>query len=333
LAAQGAVVTGPAGDLLRWLGAHSALHPAGPQARLVDQLWDAMLLTSLIVFLLVCAALCWAAVRRRADGESGSAPDRLRRMTTGVGWAVAATVVILIGFTLLDYRVGSAYTRPPAADALRIRLTGRQWWWQVEYRDSLPANWITTANEIHVPVGRPVVLELRAADVIHSVWVPALVGKRDLIPGKETSLWFVADTAGVYRGQCAEFCGKQHARMALEVVADPPDRFGAWLAGQRAAAPPPRESSPLKGRRVFLAGACVLCHTIQGTPAGGRVGPDLSHLASRRSIAAGTLPNTRGHLAGWILDPQRIKPGTAMPASALAVPELHALLDYLETLR
>jgi cytochrome c oxidase subunit 2 len=184
-----------------------------------------------------------------------------------------------------------------------------------------------------VPVGRPVVVELRSADVIHGFWIPNLGVKRDLIPGETTSIWFQADAPGVYRGQCAEFCGHQHAKMALLVVAEPADSFAGWLARQRDSASTPADSLARRGQEVFLASSCVMCHAIQGTPAGSRVGPNLTHLAGRGTLAAGTLPNTRGNLAGWILDPQRIKPGVRMPPNEIAPDDLHALLAYLEGLK
>jgi cytochrome c oxidase subunit 2 len=174
---------------------------------------------------------------------------------------------------------------------------------------------------------------MTSRDVIHSFWAPNLSGKKDLIPGKATETWFQADTPGVYRAQCAEFCGHQHAKMALFVVAEPMDRFLAWLESQRHAATPPSDSTAKKGEQVFMAGSCALCHQISGTPAAAHLGPDLTHLASRLTIAAGTLPNTRDYRAGWIIDPQAIKPGTLMPATQLTPDELTALLAYLETLK
>jgi cytochrome c oxidase subunit 2 len=177
------------------------------------------------------------------------------------------------------------------------------------------------------------VIELRSTDVIHSFWPPNLSPKRDLIPGYVNSLWFRADTPGIYRAQCAEYCGHQHAKMAMLVVAEPPDSFAQWLVQQRDTAHTPADSLGLRGQEVFLASSCVMCHAIAGTPAGSRIGPDLTHLASRRTIAAGTLPNNRGNLAGWIVDPQRIKPGAKMPPNQLSPPDLNALLAYLESLR
>jgi cytochrome c oxidase subunit 2 len=169
--------------------------------------------------------------------------------------------------------------------------------------------------------------------VIHSFWPPTLSQKRDLIPPKDNSLWLQADTPGVYRGQCAEFCGTQHAKMGFLVIAQPPDSFAGWLARQRDTALTPSDELTRRGQEVFLSSSCVMCHAIAGTPAGSRVGPDLTHLASRRTIAAGTLPNTRGNLAGWIVNPQQIKPGTRMPPNQLDPADLQALLAYLESLK
>ena len=318
--------------MIQFPGAHSAHAPAGPQAQLLDRLGDLMYAISGAVFVLVLAALLVAAFRRRGAEEDPEDPRRERRTALAVAMAAGATVATLIVVMLLSFGAGRRLTATPPAEALQLRVTGHQWWWEVEYRDAVPGNWATTANEIHVPVGRPVVIELRATDVIHSFWVPNLGVKRDMIPGEETSIWFQADTAGVYRGQCAEFCGYQHAKMAFEVVAEPPERFAAWLIRQRDTASTPADSVAARGQEVFLATSCVMCHAIGGTPAGSRIGPNLTHLASRRTIGAGSLPNTRGNLGGWIVDPQRIKPGARMPPNSLEPDDLQALLVYLERL-
>jgi cytochrome c oxidase subunit 2 len=311
-------------------GAHSVHDPVSRQALRIHQLGEAMYVTAAVVFVLVVAALLWSALRRHrmpADQQRSN-----RSISTAVLLATAATTVVLFVFLILDLSVGRAITTNPGKGAIQIRVTGHQWWWEVQYRDSLPQNWATTANEIHVPVGRPVVLELRSADVIHSLWPPNLNGKRDLIPGDENSLWFQADSPGVYRAQCAEFCGHQHAKMSLLIVAEAPESFSAWLSRQRDTALTPTDSVARRGQEVFLGSTCVMCHAIAGTPAGSRIGPDLTHLASRRTIAAGTLPNTRGNLAGWIINPQAIKPGVRMPPNRLDSDDLQALLTYLETL-
>jgi len=312
---------------------HSVLNPSSPQTRLIDQLWDAMYLVSAIVFVLVVLALLLGALRRRGAEAPATDPGTERSLTMAVSIATALTVLILFGFLVYDVAVGRQLTRGFGKEALQVRVVGHQWWWELQYRDSVPNNWFTTANELHIPVGRPVVLELLSTDVIHSFWPPTISQKRDLIPGKDNSLWLQADTPGVYRGQCAEYCGQQHAKMGFLVIAQRPDSFASWLARQRDTALTPTTELARRGQEVFLASSCVMCHAIAGTPAGSRVGPDLTHLASRRTIAAGTLPNTRGNLAGWIVDPQKIKPGTRMPPNQLKPADLQALLAYLETLK
>jgi cytochrome c oxidase subunit 2 len=314
---------------LQWSGRHSALDPAGPQAGRIDALWQFLWIVSAVVLLAVVVALACATFRRRSSALPGHSGAGARVAVTG---AVGLSVVILLVFLGINFGTGRALTIPPD-DALVVRITGKQWWWEITYPGNPPSNQVTTANELNVPVGVPVVLELTSSDVIHSFWPPNLTGKRDLIPGETASIWFRADSAGVYRAQCAEYCGHQHAKMAMLVVAQPRDSFDRWLARQRDSARTPSDSVAAKGQEVFLATSCVMCHSIRGTPAGSRIGPDLTHLASRRTIAAGSLPNTRGNLTRWILDPQRIKPGAHMPPNPLAADDLHALLAYLETLR
>jgi cytochrome c oxidase subunit 2 len=250
-----------------------------------------------------------------------------------IGWATAASTLGLLFLLGADAWTSRALARLPLADAVNIELTGHQWWWEARYLDADPAREFTTANELHIPVGRPVLVTLRADDVIHTLWIPNLQGKKDMIPGRTATLALRADRAGSYRGQCAEFCGVEHALMALLVEAEPNAAYEAWAARQRSPAAAALDASALRGRDVFMRGACAGCHTVAGTAARGRKGPDLSHLASRRSIGAGMFPNNRGHLAGWIEDPQSLKPGVTMPPNALAPGDLHALLAYLETLK
>jgi cytochrome c oxidase subunit 2 len=202
----------------------------------------------------------------------------------------------------------------------------------VEYPGETPDKQITTANELHLPVGRPARITLVANDVIHSFWVPNLSGKEDLIPGRVNRLVVTPRRTGVFRGQCAEFCGLQHAKMALDVTVQTPADFEAWKARAQASAAPPAEPLAAAGQQVFLTKACVMCHRISGTDAGGVTGPDLTHVAGRATLAAGTLPNGPGGLAAWIADPQGIKPGTSMPRVPLTGPELNAVVAYLETL-
>jgi cytochrome c oxidase subunit 2 len=320
--------------VLQGFGAHqSALHRAGPQAGRLEHLWWFLFWVAAIVYLLVIGALGLGLFhRRRRDDPANSDPQRVRRTAVTVTAATGGTVMVLFTFLAVSYSTGRPLTRPPLAH-VSIELTGHQWWWQAVYEDTIPANRVTTANEIHVPVGRPVLFKMTSTDVIHSVWVPSLNGKRDLIPGYTSTMWFQADTAGVYRGQCAEFCGMQHAKMALLIIAEPEDVYQSWLRGQRLPASTPGDSVSGRGQSVFTTGSCVLCHTIRGTTAGSNVGPDLTHLASRHTLAAASIPNRRGYLAGWVLDPQSIKPGVHMPPNGLSSRDLQALLVYLEGLR
>ncbi|HEY0035177.1 MAG TPA: cytochrome c oxidase subunit II [Longimicrobium sp.] len=311
----------------------SATHPVGPQAeRISDMIWFLTALGS-AVFLVVVGFLFFALWRGSRRDESATGPEADRRLARWVGGAVGVTTAILLVLLVYNFYTGRALAAFADRSALTIRVTGHQWWWQVEYEDPTHSRRVQTANEIHIPVGRKVRLEVLSRDVIHSFWAPNLHGKIDLIPGYSGTTYFRADEPGVFHGRCAEFCGLQHARMDFLVIAEPADRFAAWYEGQLKSSAPPADSMRQKGQQVFLAKQCAMCHTIRGTPAGSRVGPDLTHLASRRTLASGTIPNTRGHLGGWVLDPQSIKPGTKMPPNQLSSDELQALLDYLESLK
>jgi len=317
----------------------SAFDPAGPKAAAILHLNWYLLATATVIYVVVIGALFYVmrrATTRSVAFEDGDAdePARERGRTRWVAAAVAASALILLLFIFVDVSTARSISRVGGEKPLRIDVVGHQWWWEVTYPDTAnPQNIVETANEIHVPVGRAAFIKMRSDDVIHSFWAPNLDGKKDLIPGHETRTWFRADSAGVYRGQCAEFCGHQHAKMAFFIVAEPRIQFENWLEAQKSEASKPADSLAQEGERVFLSGSCAMCHTISGTSAGSRFGPDLTHLASRRTIAAGTLPNNAGSLAGWILDPQSIKPGVKMPANRLDSRSLRALLAYLETLK
>jgi cytochrome c oxidase subunit 2 len=309
----------------------SVLDPAGPQARTIAEVtwWFFGLLT--VVYVLVIGALLWAVLRRRRDSDD--APETSRRLTTVVASAVGVTIATLVVLSVVSVVAGRGLTSPSGPGAITIDVIGHQWWWEFQYHDVSANERVNSPNELHIPVGVPVALKAMSRDVIHSFWVPNLHGKRDLIPGMVTHTWIQADRPGVYRGQCAEFCGHQHANMAFLVVAEPAEKFQQWLIQQRKGAPQPKTDAQKRGHDIFMSGPCVMCHTIRGTPAGSRVGPDLTHVAGRLTLAAGTLPRTRGHLAGWIMDSQSIKPGNRMPPNALTGDDLQALLAYLETLR
>jgi cytochrome c oxidase subunit II len=311
-------------------GIQSALEPAGIQAERIADLWNVFLIVTAVVYLLVMIALAAALFRKRPEILPNIASRRIR-LTVSI--ATAATVLILFGLLTATIFTSRAISDVPDR-AIQIAVTGRQWWWQVDYDDPDKSKRITTANEITIPVGVPVTLHLHSSDVIHSFWVPNLHGKRDLIPGKRPKTFTLrADRAGVYRGQCAEFCGYQHANMSLWVNAVPMEKYRQWIDDARRPSRVPSTKQQRDGLDVFMRSPCPLCHTIAGTPASGKTGPDLTHFGSRRSIAAGTLQNRSDNLARWIADPQHIKPGSYMPPSSLERTEVESLVVYLESLR
>jgi cytochrome c oxidase subunit 2 len=312
-------------------GVQSPLNPAGPQASSIASVTWWFFGVCAAAYILTLAALFWAVARRRQPTDD--APETARRLGWVIGGAVAVTVVTLVILTVSSVVAGRGLNAPSAPGAITLEVIGHQWWWEFRYQDVSASEWVSSPNELHLPVGVPIVVKATSRDVVHSFWVPNLHGKRDLIPGIVTHTWIQADTPGVYRGQCAEFCGHQHAHMAFLVVAEPMEDFQAWLQQQRRGAPEPGSDLQQRGRDVFMNGPCVLCHTIRGTPAGSRFGPDLTHVAGRQTIAAGTLPMTRGHLAGWIADSQSVKPGNRMPPNLVGGEDLQALVAYLETLR
>jgi cytochrome c oxidase subunit 2 len=324
-------------------GEQSALDPAGPQAGRIGGLWWLMFYTLSAVFLVVMCFVVAAAFRPRgaSRNETSTTPDlkpepvREQRMSRTITVGIALTIVILFVLLVSSFLTGRALYSVASADdsALKVEVTGYQWWWKVKYDNQMPSQIVETANEIHIPVGRPVLFRLTAQDVIHSFWVPNLHGKTDLIPGHITTTWIRADRPGIYRGQCAEFCGYQHAHMSLTVVVEPFEQFKTWYEAQLRPAAQPSTPEQTRGQQVFLTSPCIMCHRVQGTDAGGAVGPDLTHIASRPTLAAGTLENTRDHLAGWIVDSQKFKPGNRMPPNKLEPQDLQVLLDYLQSLK
>jgi cytochrome c oxidase subunit II len=306
----------------------STFQAVGPMARQLARLGWFMTTIGVVVFLIVMGLMLWPIWRERNAPliDEPPKPVNERAWLLYAGAAVPALILaVVFVLTLAAYRSSA----PDDPRPLTIKVVGHQWWWEVQYPDQQ----ILTADEIHLPVGRPVKVILESEDVIHSFWVPNIAGKTDAIPGKTNATWLQADTAGVWRGTCAEYCGQQHAHMALSVVAEPPAEFARWTEKERASAVPPADSATLEGEHAFLTSQCVFCHTVRGTQAGGRMGPDLTHIGSRLTIASGTLPNTRGYLAGWIENPDRLKPGTRMPAVPLSGGQLQAIVTYLESLK
>jgi len=316
-------------------GVQSALDPKGPAAvELARLIWFFTVLCA-IVWVLVMGTISAILLRhrqRRSDLLRIDQPEE-RMVSRVVISAVGATAFVLVALTLLSFFANRTLAGIAEDAGLTIRVTGHQWWWEVRYENAEPSRILTTANEIHIPAGEAVRLVLQSDDVIHSFWVPALHGKLDLIPGMVNTLTLRADKPGIYRGQCAEFCGAQHAHMATLVIAEPRAEFDAWYAEQLKPAVEPSSDEQRAGHDAFLNGPCVMCHRIQGTPAGAVTGPDLTHIGGRQTLAAGTLKMTRGNLAAWIADPQGIKPGSKMPVMELDGDELNAIVAYLESLK
>lgn len=307
----------------------SVLSPAGPAAASIVSLSWVLVVGAAVIFAGVMGLLAWAVSRRSAR------PVHPGRWIMGGG--VAFPLVVLASlFVYSHWRTPGWLVQPPAG-ALIVSITAHMWWWEVRYRDPASGRDVTLANELHLPIGRPVWLGLNSPDVIHSFWVPALAGKVDMVPGRVNHLLVEAHQTGVYRGQCAEYCGEQHARMALHVVARLPAEFEAWLAAQaQPAAAPGGPDAPLleRGRQAFLAQRCNACHTVRGVAGEGRLGPDLTHVGSRLYLGAGTLRNQSGSMAQWVAHTQAIKPGARMPSSVdMEGATLQALAAWLEHLK
>lgn len=312
----------------------SVFAPAGPASRSIAVLGEWVVAVFCVVAAVVLALITVAAVRRRGTLDTHEPYDAgggHKWILVG-GFAIPTVILAVIFVATL-----STSNRFPLHDGEHyrpdIRVVGRQWWWEVQYvgDKTLVA---TTANEIHVPLGWPVEIELESRDVIHSFWVPALHGKVDLVPGRKNRIRIVADEAGRYEGQCAEYCGLQHSRMMFAVVAEPMEDYQRWLAHQAEPAKPPADPEAQRGLVVFETKACGLCHTIRGTRAAASVGPDLTHLASRQGIAANSYPRSRAYLEAWITHAQSLKVGAQMPdVTDLSGEDLQALARYLEGLQ
>jgi cytochrome c oxidase subunit 2 len=249
-----------------------------------------------------------------------------------IAWGAIVTTG-LVALAIASFFTDRSIAGTAAHEKLSITVTGNQWWWDVTYNSNDASKTLRTANELHVPVGVPTRIILRSNDVIHSFWLPSLAGKQDLIPGRETDITIVPEKVGIYRGQCAEFCGAQHAHMAFVVNVESYPDFIKWWDRQLQNAPAPGTPLTQAGYNYVAQHECSMCHNISGTPVGGRVGPDLTHLASRRTLAAGTMPMNTGNLYGWVADPQSLKPGTKMPTTGIEPNDLHAVVAYLETLK
>ena len=309
-------------------GPQSALDPEAPISRRIDRLFDPVFWIAVAVFFLVEGLLVYALIRFRSRSGDRGLPKQVhgnRRLE--IAWTIAPAL-ILAGIAVPTVGTIFSLSERPPGNLLEVEVVGHQWWWQVEY----PGLEVVTANEIHIPTGRPIYLTLESKDVIHSFWVPKLAGKQDMVPGHVNRITLIADRPGTYLGQCAEYCGASHANMRFQVMAQTPAEFNAWVAGQRQAAVQPGNAA--EGARIFAQGQCVGCHTVKGVGAArGIIGPNLTHFGSRSTIAAGILRNTPQNLASWLDDPPRIKPGSRMPDYNLSKEQIAALVAYLESLK
>ncbi len=311
-------------------GRQSTVSPRSPQTHQISVLWWWMLGAATVVFLGAVVLLGLAWLRRNSPGLPvfGEREDIAKKLVLLFGIAIPLAVLVpLFGWANV-YTIQRTDAPDPRTTAMTIDVIGHQWWWEVRYLGT-PA---ITANEIHIPTATRVNVVATTADVIHSFWVPQLARKIDMIPGRQNRVLLYASRPGVYRGECAEFCGFQHANMSLTVVAQPAAAYRAWLAVMESPAPAPVNAAARTGAQLFMSSQCASCHQIRGTAAQAFVGPDLTHLATRSTLAAAEIPNDPSHLAAWISDPQGIKPGSRMPNLGLSRSAVAAIVSYLDGL-
>lgn len=318
--------------------AQTSLYSAGPAAHRIAVLQWGMIVLFCVISIITWAIIGWAAVRRRGNYAEHAPIDE----GGGHGWITIGGLIIpfIVLFVLfvLGLRLLASFPIHEASErhnlSPNIEIIGHQWWWEVRYLSKQPDQIFTTANEIHIPTNTPITLKLVSHDVIHSFWIPALHGKVDLIPGHTNYVRIEASRAGAYEGQCAEYCGAQHAHMRLLLIAQPPDEYQAWLHGQLAPGKIPTTQEAMEGEKVFLNGPCTLCHTIRGTIAGGTVGPDLTHFGSRKMLGSDSFPNNNAYLESWITHAQSFKPEAQMPdLTQFSGVQLRDLVAYIRQLQ
>ena len=310
------------------------LQPLSQPAQEIKELSLLVLAICSTIFLIVVGLLVYAIVRfRHRPGDEASEPPQIYGSNQiETAWTVLPILIVFVLILVTSRTIADIQNRKALPGAVHATVVGHQWWWEIRY----PELGIVTANELHVPASdgsrrQPTFLKLQSADVAHSFWVPQLAGKTDVIPGRENSMWFEPTQPGTYLGNCAEYCGMQHARMLIRVIVHPPGEFERWVAEQKRAAA--EEPSAQDGRRVFFANSCVNCHTIRGTSAQGAFGPDLTHLMSRETLASGAAPNAPEGLRAWVRDPQKLKVGCLMPNMQMTDPEVDQIVSYLKTLK
>ncbi len=312
----------------------SIFSPASTPSRSIYELSLFVLAITGGIFVVVGGLIMYAAVRfrERPDDDGSEPPQIFGSNQIEFSWTIIPVLIVVVLFLATARIIFAIQDAPKPAAALEVTAIGHQFWWEFRY----PAQHITTANELHIPVSdtstsRPTFMKLTSADVIHSFWVPRLAGKVDLLPNRINELWMDPHTAGLYVGQCAQFCGVEHAKMLLRVYVDTPEQFAAWVKAEQQ--PGVQDASVAAGRHAFESQACMNCHAIAGTPARGQFGPDLTHLASRKTIASGAADNTTNNLERWIEDPELIKPGALMPSMHLMPEQVREITAYLNTLQ
>jgi len=310
------------------------LQPLSQPAQEIKELSLLVLAICATIFLIVVGLLVYAIVRfRHRPGDEASEPPQIYGSNQiETAWTVLPILIVFVLILVTSRTIADIQNRKAAPGAVQATVVGHQWWWEIRY----PELGIVTANELHVPASdnsrrQPTFLKLQSADVAHSFWIPQLAGKTDVIPGRENSMWFEPTQPGTYLGNCAEYCGMQHARMLIRVIVHPPGEFERWVAEQKRVAE--EEPSAQDGRRVFFANSCINCHTIRGTSAQGAFGPDLTHLMSRQTLASGAISNTPETLRAWVRDPQKLKAGCLMPNMQMSDVEVDQIVSYLQTLK
>lgn len=307
----------------------TTLFPRSDNNQVITDLYAPLTWLAIVIFALVQGLLLYSVYRFRVRGDDDSIPPQIHGNTRlEIAWTLAPSIVVVI-MLILTYQAMAIIEADPPEDALRVRVVGHQWWWEIHYPDLD----VVTANEIHIPIDRPVYFELESNDVIHSFWVPRLMGKRDLMPGSTNTIWFTPTEEGLYAAQCAEYCGTAHAQMRFHVVVESEVSFNKWLAKQREPAAE-MAGDAAEGAKLFVSRACVTCHTIRGTDAIGTIGPDLTHVASRTYIAGGILENTTADVTNWLSDPDGLKPGNKMILPIeLTSEDIRLLTAYIRALR
>lgn len=310
--------------------------PKSPQGLAISNLFVLTLLIAAVIFLLVTVLVLFIGVRfRKRKGEDDEPKADFGRTKLELAWTAAPTLLLAVLFVFTIQGMGNANPDVQQGTQPDLLVIAHQWWWEIRY----PQANAVTANEIHLPTGKRMLAHLESGDVIHDLWIPEIGRKMDMVPGQPNDVWLEADKVGVYLGACAEYCGVEHARMLIRAIAQPPADYDAWLSAQAKAAPPiPTTGNAARGAQIFGQKTCISCHTlngaiINGITANARIGPDLTHVAGRQTLAAGTLENTPANMAKWIKDPQIIKPGSLMPDLQLTDDEVNALVDYMETLK